>query len=70
MSDDAPRCSLNLSPKVLAYSPIYSSSHSNPLHMYQYITALFYLMLSLSFVVTKMFFEVLPSMKYVCMPYF
>ena len=28
------KCSLNLSPKVLADSPMYSSSHSNLSHLY------------------------------------
>ena len=38
---DAFRCSLNLSPKVLADSPMHSSSQSTLLHLYQYMTQLF-----------------------------
>ena len=37
IGDGAFRCSLNLSPNVLAVSPIYSSSQSNLLHLNLYI---------------------------------
>ena len=35
LGDGAFKCSLNLSPKVLVDFPIYSSSQSNPWHLYQ-----------------------------------
>ena len=41
MGEGAFRCSLNLSPNVLAVSPIYSWSHSNLSHLYLYIIPLF-----------------------------
>ena len=43
------RCSLNLSSKFLADSPIYSSSHSTLSHLYLYMTPLFLKIGSLSF---------------------
>ena len=46
--EGALRCSFNLSPKVLADSPMYSSSLSNLLHLYLYITLLFWVILSLA----------------------
>ena len=36
------RCSLNLSPKVLEDSPIYSSSHSTLSHLYPYMNPLLF----------------------------
>ena len=41
IGEGAFRCSLNLSPNVLAVSPIYSWSHSNLSHLYLYNTTLF-----------------------------
>ena len=38
MVDGFFKCSLNLSPKVLANSPMYSASYSTLLHLYWYIT--------------------------------
>ena len=63
-------CSLNFLPKVLADPPMFSSFHSNLLHLYKYVATLFCLMLSLSFGVTRIFFKVLPLLKSVSMPYF
>ena len=54
------RCSLNLSPNVLAQSPMYSSSQSYLLHLNQYITPLCCFIVSLSLCATKMFLNVLP----------
>ena len=48
MGDGALMCSLNLSPKVLTDSPMYSSSQSTLPHLYLYITPLFLSMVSLS----------------------
>ena len=42
MGEGALRCSLNLSSKVLADSPMYSSSHSVLPHLYQYMMLLFF----------------------------
>ena len=47
------RCSLNLSPNVLAVSPMYSSSHSNLSLWNRYIMSLFFVMWSLSFGATN-----------------
>ena len=41
MGEGAFRCSLNLSPNVLAVSPIYLWSHSNLSYLYLYIIPLF-----------------------------
>ena len=41
IGEGAFRCSLNLSPNVLAVSPMYSSLHSNMSQLYLYITPLF-----------------------------
>ena len=60
MGEAAYRYSLNLFPKVLADSPMYSSFHSNLLHLYLYITPVFCLILSISFDVTMIFFNILP----------
>ena len=50
IGEGAFRCSLNLSPKFLADSPMYSSSHSSTLlHLYLYMTPLFLRIRSLSF---------------------
>ena len=48
IGDGAFRCSLYLSSKVLDDSPMYSSSQSILSHLNQYMTLLFFLMLSLS----------------------
>ena len=64
------RCSLNLSPNVLAVSPIYSSSQSNLLHLNLYIMPLLLVMWSLCFGATSSSFRVLPLLKWTWMPYF
>ena len=70
IDDGAFRCSLYLSSKVLAESPIYSSLQSILSHLNQYITLLFFLMLSLSLGDTSKFLMVFPPLKYTCIPYF
>ena len=62
-------CSLYLSPKVLAGSPIYSSSQSMLSCLNQYITLLLFLILSLSLGDTSKFFMVFPPLKCTCIPY-
>ena len=64
------KCSLNLSPKVLADSPIYSSSHSTLSHLYLYMIPLFWVMRSLSFGAIRRSLMVLPPLKKTWMPYF
>ena len=64
------RCSFNLSPNVLAVSPIYSPSHSNLSHLNLYIMPLLLVMWSLSFGATSSSFRVLPLLRWACMPYF
>ena len=49
IGDGAFKCSLNLYSKVLADSPIYSSSHSVLPHLYQYTMLLCFFISSLSF---------------------
>ena len=61
MGDGALVCSLNLSPKVLPDSPMYSSSQSTLPHLYLYITPLFLSMVSLSLGCTSRSLMVLPS---------
>ena len=51
---------LNLSAKFLADSPMYSSSHSTLLHLYLYMTPLFFTMVSLSFGAIRRFLMVSP----------
>ena len=70
MGDGAFRCSLYLSSNVLDDSPIYSSLQSILSHLNQYITLLFFLMLSLSLGDTSKFLSVFPPLKYTCIPYF
>ena len=70
IGDGAFRCSLYLFSKVLADSPIYSSSQSILSHLTQYITLLFFLMLSLSLGDTSKFLIVFAPLKYTCIPYF
>ena len=57
------RCSLNLSPNVLADSPIYSSLHSTLSHLYLYMMPLFLEMWSLSLGATRRSLMVLPPLK-------
>ena len=67
MEEDALRWSLNLSPKVLANSPMYSSSHSTLSHVNLYITLLFSVLVLLSLGVTTSFCNVLPLLNvFVC----
>ena len=70
IGDGAFRCSLYLSSKVLDDSPIYSSLQSILSHLDQYITLLFFLMLSLSLGDTSRFLIVFPPLKYTWIPYF
>ena len=70
IGDCAFRCSFYLSPKVLAESPIYPSLQSILSHLNQYITLLFFLMLSLSLGDTSKFLMVFPPLKYTCISYF
>ena len=70
IGDGAFRCSLYLSSKVLADSPIYSSSQSISSHLNHYITLLFFLMLSLSLGDTSKFLMVFPPLEYTSIPYF
>ena len=63
------RCSLDLSPKVLEVSPIYSSSQVKSPHWNQYMVPLLLTMGSLSLGETSRFLMVLPSLKWVCMAY-
>ena len=59
-------CSLNLSAKVLADSPMYSSS----LHLYLYMTPLLLVIGSLSLGTMSRSFMVWPPLKCTCTPYF
>ena len=70
IGDGAFRCSLYLSSKVLDDSPMYSSSQSILSHLNQYMTLLFFLMLSLSLGDTSKFLIVFPPLKCTCIPYF
>ena len=63
-------CSLNLSPKVLSDSPVYSSSQSTLPHLYLQITPLFCSVLSLSLECTRRSLMVLPPLKYISTPCF
>ena len=63
------RCSLNLSPNVLAVSPIYASSHSKLSHLNLCIMPLLLVMWSLSFGATSSSFKVLPLLQWTWMPY-
>ena len=69
IGEGAFRCSLNLSPNVLAVSPIYSWSHSNLSHLYLYIIPLFLVIWSWSLGATSSSFIVLPLLKWTWMPY-
>ena len=64
IGDGAFRCSLYLSSKVVADSPIYSSSQSILSHLNQYITLLFFLMLSVSLHDTSKFLMGFLPLKY------
>ena len=70
IGEGAFRCSLNLSPNVLADSPMYSSSHSTLSHLYLYMMPLFLVIWSLSLGATRRSLMVLPPLKYNCMPCF
>ena len=70
IGDGAFRCSLYLSSKVLDDSPMYSSLQSILSHLNQYMTLLFFLMLSLSLGDTSKFLIVFPPLKYTSIPYF
>ena len=60
INEDAIRYSFNLSSKVHADSPVYSSSYSNLLHVYLHITSLFCVILSLCLDVTWRLLMVFP----------
>ena len=63
------RCSLNLSPKVLEVSPMYSSSQVRSPHWNQYMVPLLLTMGSLSLGETSRLLMVLLPLKWICMPY-
>ena len=63
-------CSLNLSQKFLADSPIYSSSHSTLLHLNLYMTPLLFRIGFLSLGVIRRFLMVGPPCRCTSMPYF
>ena len=69
IGDGAFRCSLYHSSKVLADSPMYSSSHSVLPHLYQYMMLVCFVMASLSFGNINRFFKVFPPLKYTWTPY-
>ena len=56
--------------KVLADSPMYSSSHSFLPHLNQYMILLCFVMDSLSFGNINRFFKVFPPLKYTWTPYY
>ena len=61
-------CCLNLSAKVLADSPIYSSSHPCWLHLYLYMTPLLLVIGSLSYGTIRRLLMVCPPLKWTCTP--
>ena len=63
-------CSLYLSPKFLADSPIYSSSHSTLLHLNLYMTPLFFRIGSLSLGFIRRFLMVGPPSRCTSIPCF
>ena len=63
-------CSLNLSAKILADSPIYSSSQPSSLHLYLYMTPLLLVIGSLSFGAIRRPLMVWSPLKCTCTPYF
>ena len=63
MGEGVLRCSLNLSAKFLADSPMYSSSQSTLLHLYLYMTPFFFRIVSLSFGDMRRFLMVSPPFK-------
>ena len=64
------KCSLNLSPKVLEDSPIYSSSQFTLSHWYLQMTPLYFWIGSLPLGVIRRFLMVVPPLKYTCTPNF
>ena len=68
MGEGVLRCSLNLSAKFLADSLMYSSSHSTLLHLYLYMTPLFFMMVSLSLGAMRRFLMVSPPFRCTCTP--
>ena len=68
MGEGALSYSFNLSPKVLADSPVYSSSHSSISHLYLYIATYFWVMFSLSVGAIRRHVMVLPSLKWTYIP--
>ena len=70
IGEGAFRCSLNLSSKFLADSPIYSSSQSTLSHLYLYMTPLFLGIGSLSFGAMRRSLMVWPPLRCTSIPYF
>ena len=70
IDEGAFRCSLNLSPKFLTDSPVYSSSHSTLLHLNLYMTPHFLRIRSLFLGVIRRFLMVGPPFRCTSMPYF
>ena len=69
MGEGVLRCSLNLSAKFPAGSPMYSSSQSTLLHLYLYMTPLLFRIVSLSFGDMRRFLMVSPPFKCTWTPY-
>ena len=69
MGEGCLRCSLLLSPRVLAVSPMYSSSQAIWLHWKLYMTLLFISFGSWSLDFMSICFMVVLPLKWTCMPY-
>ena len=69
MGEGSFRCSSDLSTKVLEVSSMCSSSQVRSPHWNQYMAPLLLTMRSLSLWESSRFLMVLPSLKWVCMPY-
>ena len=70
IGDGAFKCSLYLPSKVLADSPMYSSSHSVLPQLNQYIMMLYFVIASLSFGYINRFFKGFTPLKCTWTPYF
>ena len=69
MGEGCLRCSLHLFPKVLAVSPIYSSSQAMWLHLKLYMMPLFFSFGSWSLGFMRTCFMVVLPLKCTCIPY-
>ena len=69
MGEASFRCSLNLSPKFLEVSPMYSLAQVRSLHWNQYMAQILLTKGFLSYGEASRFLMVLLSLKWVCMPY-